>query len=58
MPISRYCDVDLWIFAISEDSTRRDVYIRLHREYSSGCLPDWMVTSYKVDIHNERLENK
>ena len=39
------------ISATSEDQTMRNVYISLHREYTDGCLPDWMVTRFSVDIH-------
>jgi len=24
------------------------VDVRLHREYTQGCLPDWMVTRFRV----------
>ena len=56
--LCRYCDIDLLILATSEDSTRRDVHLSLHREYTAGCLPDWMVTRYSVQIHNKRFDRK
>ena len=46
----RYCDIDLMIVARPGDSSVRNVDIRLHREYSEGCLPDWMVTRFKLNL--------
>lgn len=38
------------VVATSGDSSVRNVDIRLHREYSEGCLPDWMVTRFKLNL--------
>merc|ERR550517_622188 len=46
----RYCDIYLRVSANSQTSSNLTVIVdmSLHREYTEGCLPDWMVTRYHV----------
>ena len=50
--LSRYCDVDVMVLGIKEQEKQApfvmQVDVRLHREYTQGCLPDWMVTRFRV----------
>lgn len=49
---NKYCDIDVMVLGIKEQEKQApfvmQVDVRLHREYTQGCLPDWMVTRFRV----------
>ena len=46
----RYCDIKLRIIANSQTSPNVGIIVdmSLHREYTEGCLPEWIVTRYNA----------
>ena len=55
--IFRYCDIYLKIFAKTSPNVVVLVDMVLHREYTEGCLPDWMVIRLYVNRPNRYMQN-
>jgi len=55
---NKYCDIDVRLVGVKEDQDKApivvNVQMRLHREYTEGCLPDWMVTRFKIENWDRR----
>jgi len=49
---NKYCDIDLMVVGVKEMQQKLplvvQVEVRLHREYTQGCLPDWVVTRFRM----------
>jgi len=49
----KYCDIDVTIVGVKEQDDNiphvMQVQVRMHREYTDGCLPDWMVTRFRIN---------
>jgi len=54
----KYCDIDVTVVGVKEkhDNTPHviQVRVRLHREYTEGCLPDWMVSRFSINNWGSR----
>lgn len=55
----KYCDVDLLLVGVRKEPDTPvllQVSLRLHREYTDGCLPDWLVTKFSVTFKQTTKE--
>jgi len=58
---NKYCDIDVLVMGVKDQNTKLplvlEMEVRLHREYTEGCLPDWMVTRFKVRNWDKQVES-
>jgi len=49
---NKFCDVDVMVMGLKGQERKpplmMQVEVRLHREYTEGCLPDWVVTRFRM----------
>eukprot|EP00092_Neocalanus_flemingeri_P015644 GFUD01016933.1.p1 GENE.GFUD01016933.1~~GFUD01016933.1.p1 ORF type:complete len:656 (-),score=255.71 GFUD01016933.1:58-2025(-) len=53
---NKYCDIDVLVLGVKEQKVPllMQVEVRLHREYTEGCLPDWVVTRFRIKNFDKR----
>jgi len=49
---NKFCDIDVMVMGVKEQERKTPLVmqleVRLHREYTEGCLPDWVVTRFRL----------
>eukprot|EP00092_Neocalanus_flemingeri_P104937 GFUD01134454.1.p1 GENE.GFUD01134454.1~~GFUD01134454.1.p1 ORF type:complete len:391 (+),score=151.03 GFUD01134454.1:36-1175(+) len=55
---NKFCDIDVLVVGVKEQEKKvplvMQVEVRLHREYTEGCLPDWVVTRFRIKNFDKR----